>query len=62
LAYQFADIMTKGLPVQLFLDFRLVCAFVILPLRLRVGIRLIVQLAYCLFTSNVLYALYLYMV
>jgi len=38
-SHQFADIMTKGLPVQLSLTFGPVYASVILPLQLRAGIR-----------------------
>jgi hypothetical protein len=39
-SHQFADIMTKGLPVQLFTDLCPVFVFVTLLLRLREGVRI----------------------
>jgi hypothetical protein len=39
-SHQFVDIITKGLPVQLFTDLGPVFVFVTLPLRLREGVRM----------------------
>jgi hypothetical protein len=47
-SHQFADIMSKGLPVQLFTDFRSSLVSVRLPLWLRAGVRYI-ELYMCLY-------------